>query len=293
MQSGTPLSDVISEKKTCFAPNRNAANSDHYSNKVEFDKFYTKESVAQDCLSILNLDCYDFIIEPSAGNGSFFKHINHDNKVGFDIKPECDSIYEQNFFTYHVDPKYKNVLIVGNPPFGIRNRLSIDFIRHAMTFENVKTIAFVLPDVFNKHTLQKYIHAKFRIKEIKKIPPFSFEINGNPFNMPCSFFIFDISEGPDLRFRTEHYKDTNDFEFGSLNNYDFFILGASPRVVIDSPALNNRGYYIKVKDSIDPEQIKENFRDCPWSGYSSVSGGASWLTRPEIVFQYITHYKSK
>jgi hypothetical protein len=242
--------------------------------------------VAIDCLSLLNLDDYDLVIEPSAGNGSFSRNINHGNTVGLDIKPECSSICEQDWFTYEIDMNYKNVLIVGNPPFGLRNKLSSEFIQHAATFDNVKTIAFILPDVYNKHTLQKRIPTEFRLNCIQKLPAESFEINGAPFNLPCSFFVFDKSTGLDLRFHPEKYIDTEDFVFGTKDNHDFFILGASPQTVKDSKAHNNRGYFIKVREGVDAGRVKDNFKRCPWTGNSSVSGGAAWRTKAEIVCQY-------
>lgn len=68
-------------------------NLDQYSDKVDYDKFYTKEAVAIDCLRSIDLKEYDLIIEPSAGNGSFLKNIKHENKVGLDIKPESYNTY--------------------------------------------------------------------------------------------------------------------------------------------------------------------------------------------------------
>lgn len=39
--------------------------------KNSLDKFYTKTQIAKDCINKLNLNDFNFIIEPSAGNGSF------------------------------------------------------------------------------------------------------------------------------------------------------------------------------------------------------------------------------
>ena len=98
-----------------------ATHFDQYSKKIELDKFYTKESVAIACLKLLgDLDYYDLVIEPSAGNGSFFRNINHKNKIGLDLKPEYETIREQDWFTLKIDKRFKKVLIVGNPPFGKR-----------------------------------------------------------------------------------------------------------------------------------------------------------------------------
>ena len=42
---------------------------------------------------------FDFIIEPSAGAGSFLFNIPNENKIGIDIEPEHDLIKKQDFFT--------------------------------------------------------------------------------------------------------------------------------------------------------------------------------------------------
>lgn len=161
-----------------------------YSKKGYLDKFYTKRTVAKTCLNELNLLEYDCVIEPSAGDGSFFNLIEHENKIGLDLMPGTSVIAQQNWFDYKIDTKFKRVLIVGNPPFGKRNKLSIQFITHACSFENVKTLAFILPNVFMKHTLQKYIPARFRLKAILPLQENSFEIDGVDCHVPCSFFYF-------------------------------------------------------------------------------------------------------
>jgi len=94
---------------------------------------------------------YDLVIEPSAGNGAFSRNIKHNNFIALDIEPENDKIIQQDWFEYKPNQE-GDILVIGNPPFGKRNMLSKKFIQHAMTF--AKTIAFILPDVYNKHTLQ-------------------------------------------------------------------------------------------------------------------------------------------
>ena len=266
-----------------------ATTSNIYSDKINLDKFYTKASVALDCINKLNLNDYDCIIEPSAGNGSFFNQINHNNTIGLDLMPEHSTIQIQDWFKYQIDTKYKNVLIIGNPPFGKRNSLSKSFITHASSFANVKTIAFVLPDVYKKHTLQKVIPKDFRLKEIHDLPKEAFEIDGVSYHVPCSFFIFERSEGKCLRFDPSKYVESYDFTFSNKNDYDFFIKGAAPATPIDIPSSTNRGYYIKVKQGFNIDNVKNNFRKTIWNGFSSVNGGVSWFTKPEIIKLYQEH----
>tara|TARA_Y100000114_G_C11733174_1_gene314722 strand:- start:37 stop:825 length:789 start_codon:yes stop_codon:yes gene_type:complete len=258
-----------------------------YSEKVSLDKFYTKTNVAKKCLSYINFEQYDLVIEPSAGNGSFYNQINHNNKIGLDIEPENSDILKVDWFDYKIDNKYKKVLILGNPPFGKRNALSKKFLQHSCSFDNVSTIAFILPNVYNKHTLQKYVSPEFRLKNIIKLDDNAFLINNMSYHVPCSFFIFDKSEGECLRFNPELYKETNDWKYGDKNSYDFYVMGASINTVKDSPTKNNRGYYIKVKKGIDIEKVRNNFKNLKVEIFSSVNGGVAWMTKPELVKNYM------
>lgn len=64
------------------------------------DKFYTLPAIARECLSQVNLSNYDLIVEPSAGNSSFFNIIDHPHKIGIDISPECNNLVQMDFFNY-------------------------------------------------------------------------------------------------------------------------------------------------------------------------------------------------
>ena len=257
------------------------------------DKYYTMPRVVERCLKLLNgeLKNSDLILEPSAGNGAFLNAINHPNKIGMDIAPECHGILKRDWFKYKINSKYNNVTVIGNPPFGASNSLSRRFIEHALTFDNVNTIAFILPDVYNKHTKQKILPANWRISAIKKIKGNSFVYKGEEVNIPCSFFVFKKGGGMDLRFKPEKYTEAIDFLWGNKNNYDMFIFGAAPSRVVDVPARNNRGYYILSK--IRKNELKDKITKVNWNGYSSASGGVYWLTKPEIVFQYNNFYGIK
>ena len=114
---------------------------------LKLDKFYLNPDIVDKCLETIDLDIYDFIVEPSAGNGRFYNKINHHNKVGIDIEPECDNIIKQNFLNWKPNFTYTKVLTIGGPPFGGTIRtgypLATKFLNHAATYSD--TIAFVLP----------------------------------------------------------------------------------------------------------------------------------------------------
>ena len=257
-----------------------------YSKKQDFDKFYTKKEVVKECLEYIDFNLYDFVIEPSAGDGAFYHQINHPNKIGIDILPEAPDIVCKDWFEYNIPNTYEKVLIIGNPPFGLRNRLSRKFLEYSVSFSNVFTIAFILPDVFNKHTMQRYVPEDYRLKHIVKLQRDAFIIENESYHVPCSFFVFEKSEGKCLRFKAELYKETEDWKFGNKDDYDFFVMGASINTVKDYPEKNNRGYHIKVKKNISVQKVKDNFRTLEYVNYSSANGGVAWITKPELVKNY-------
>ncbi len=215
------------------------------------DKFYTKQEVVKRCLDeITKLPyIYDCVIEPSAGDGAFYKNIEHDTKIGIDIEPQHDDIIKGDWFNYKISNQYERVLVIGNPPFGQYQKLSSKFISHAISFRNVQTIAFILPDVYRKHTRQKILPNNWRIVSITELGRDCFTLKGKAYHVPASFFIFDKSEGKDLRVNPNAYTETNDFKFSNKDDFDIFVFGASPKKITKTPTTNNRGYFLKSKNS--------------------------------------------
>lgn len=142
------------------------------------DKFYTNSPIAKMCIdsveALFPLTKFDTVIEPSAGNGSFFNSINHSNKIGIDISPECPDIIKMNFFRYTPDRSSKLILVIGNPPFGRVSSIAVKFFNHAAQWANV--IAFIIPKTFRKTSIQNRLDLNFSIVADIDIP-----------DKPCSF----------------------------------------------------------------------------------------------------------
>tara|TARA_Y100000816_G_scaffold9123_1_gene5852 strand:- start:1053 stop:1367 length:315 start_codon:yes stop_codon:yes gene_type:complete len=73
--------------------------------KEGLDKFYTNEDYSKKCITkvfeLYDKSKLDLIIEPSAGNGSFYNQIEFYDKVGIDISPENENI--KKWISYHMD----------------------------------------------------------------------------------------------------------------------------------------------------------------------------------------------
>ncbi len=159
------------------------------------DKFYTVPSVVDKCLTTLTSltpwTSYDFIVEPSAGNGSFFTKIPVTKKAGLDISPEHPEILRQDFFTYTPPSESKKILVVGNPPFGRKSSIAIKFFQHASQW--AQTIAFIVPRTFRRTSVQNRLNLSFHLLHDEDIPmePCSFL---PPMTAKCCFQIWERRE---------------------------------------------------------------------------------------------------
>jgi len=175
------------------------------------DKFYTIPEISDKCLKTLatkfNWLSWDLVVEPSAGNGSFFTRIPlpQDKKVGLDISPEHPTIVKQDFFDYKPPTSLtgKKILTVGNPPFGRVSSLAVRFFNHAAEWSSV--IAFIIPKTFRRVSLQNRLHQNFHLIHDEDIPsdPCSFS---PPMQVKCCFQIWEkrSESRPIVKLSTTH-----------------------------------------------------------------------------------------
>lgn len=129
------------------------------------DKFYTVTSYSKKCIdkvfNLYNKSSFDLVIEPSAGNGSFFNQLECDNKIGIDISPENINIIKMDFFDYTPEQDIKNILVIGNPPFGKISSVAVKFFNHSAKWANV--IAFIIPRTFRRPSVQNKLNNMFHL----------------------------------------------------------------------------------------------------------------------------------
>lgn len=124
--------------------------------KIKNDKYYTSKELAKYCIDktyeIIGEENISEVIEPSAGNGSFSLQIPS-LCWAYDIEPEHESIIKQDFLT--LDIKYlRGRLVIGNPPFGRGNSLSMAFYKKCVKIADY--IAFILPISQFNNNVQLY-----------------------------------------------------------------------------------------------------------------------------------------
>lgn len=254
--------------------------------KDELDRFYTKTHVAKMCIDSLLPFCDegDLFVEPSAGSGAFFDQLPN-NKIGVDLCPLASGIIKHDWLTFNVP---ESCVVVGNPPFGTRNKLTKAFISHST--QRAKIVAFVLPTVFKKETMQSVFSPDWMLVSEIPLPDNSFILNGEDYHVPCVFQVWrkkvQSDVFTDLRESVKVKVETRDFTFSKKEDSDFFVFGASPSNILAKELVssNNRGYYIKQHS----DDVVEVFKKIDWKskGKSSVSGGVAWFPKQEIINIY-------
>lgn len=159
----------------------------------EKDQFYTDENVAKKCIDII-VELYPetkkyLWIEPSAGNGSFYKNIKYE-KIGIDIDPKYEGIIKEDYLKWNYPGKDKKVILVGNPPFGKQSSLAKMFIKRGCGYADI--IAFILPKSFTKPSMTNSFDRKFHCMHTSDIEKDAFLIQGNKrYDVPCIFQIWE------------------------------------------------------------------------------------------------------
>lgn len=248
--------------------------------KTLFDKFYTKPEVAKFLINKFNLSEYDFIMEPSAGNGAFSNQIK--NCYAIDIEPQSSSIIKQDFFTYTGNPNIKT-LVIGNPPFGEQGNLAIKFFNHSATFAT--TIGFILPRSFKKISVQNRLNLFFHLKEEIELEDNNFLLEGKEYNVPCVFQIWEKSENK--REVIEFPKISKILQFvKTKEEADFRIQrvgGNAGKAFLNKDGALSSNYYVKNISELTNEELIEKINSLKYISVEDTVGPKS-LPKGELIY---------
>lgn len=248
-------------------------------NKEKNDKFYTKETVVESILELINIEEYDLIIEPSAGSGSFSSKLKqiHKNVLAYDLVPESDDVIEQDWLSMDKSEFERlKVLVVGNPPFGTNGNLALKFIKESSFAD---TIAFILPKSFKKETFKNRIPVDFHCTLEQDMPTNAFMLNGKNYNVPTVvqiwekkkhiretykkpikslFFNFTTKEEADFRIQrvggNAGTADTN-LDYSEESNY--FIKNLSHLSNQDFIKIVNKSTFPTINDVVGPKSLSK------------------------------------
>jgi hypothetical protein len=134
---------------------------------VDLEQFYTCRILAAKCLASVEkhfeIASFRVVLEPSAGDGAFFSILPESNRIGIDLDPMAQGIIEADFFHWEPPLFEDNILTIGNPPFGQRGSLAVEFVNRACQFSRV--VAFILPRTFRKDTFFNRVDSRFHLVE--------------------------------------------------------------------------------------------------------------------------------
>lgn len=145
----TPFENRTIKDKQYFFVNGNAmkSNDDNL-----LDQFFTNKEVAIslysktiDIISKYEENIDDFFwIEPSVGDGVFYDLFPPNKRIGVDIVPLKKEFIKSDFLEYSL-PDCRSI-VMGNPPFGHRGVMALEFINHS---QKADYVCFILPMFFN------------------------------------------------------------------------------------------------------------------------------------------------
>lgn len=196
-------------------------------NKNELDQYYTNKDIALYCFNLFNQITkkqFDLYLEPSAGSGSFSDLDK--NFLAFDLSPfpNKTNILKADFLSLDVSPytKQNKIGTIGNPPFGKKGNLAIQFLNKSLLFSEY--VGFILPLQFCKWSVQSKINPNAKLIFEEKLPENSFHTpEGKNYKIRCVFQIWTLKEFEsfenlkDLRLKNKPQTEHPDFKLYQYN----------------------------------------------------------------------------
>ena len=276
---------------------------DLFQMRDSLDRFYTNIDIASHCIDILTdtigEPLLDYVVEPSAGSGSFsaLLRARGSHVIAFDIVPTGEWIIGEDFLSVTAEDTDGVTVFVGNPPFGERSATAKRFISKCIEL-GADVIAFILPNTFNKLTMQRVFPSGWRLVSATRLPKDSFHTpDGNGYGVPTSFFIWTVRDdiSPDTDLRARKYPVPPDWSYARRGDgtADLCINGNSGKVRKPSEITNPKAEHFIRGSDVSKEGIAavaSVFEKARGEGIyrndSSVNGGNYWIDRNELNRAY-------
>lgn len=259
--------------------------------KDPLDRYYTHPKIAVLCVRLANRyhDLTDaVVIEPSAGAGAFLQHLPAQT-IALDLAPASSGIEQRDFLSYRC-PIYlhRDIILVGNPPFGRNANLAVAFVNHAARLGY--TIAMVLPRSFRKASIQNRLDSRLHLVAEQILPPRSFVFEGRPYDVPCVFQIWKRTKQhrAPVQLPTVH----PDFDFTGKDAAAFAVqrVGANAgRIKLDfTDCAPSSHYFIKPHRA----NVLDTMRQINFDAVRHDVAGNPSVGKGELVMLYTAHCHS-
>tara|TARA_B100000035_G_C20953354_1_gene532997 strand:- start:183 stop:998 length:816 start_codon:yes stop_codon:yes gene_type:complete len=262
--------------------------SDHGFKRNLSEKFYTKSEVAKICISYfiqtIMPKVNSYIIEPSAGSGSFSNPLKKSfkNVVAIDIDKELEYTVHKDYLTYEPNTSNK-IHVIGNPPFGRQLSLARKFIQHSAKF--AESISFILPKSFKKESVQKIFPLEFHLLYEWELPKNSFYIakTGKRHDVPTVFQIWrrsdtlrTVREKPLPRYFSflKYGDDTIDFAIRRVG-------GTAGKIVKEWKGCSIQSHYFIRLDSVNTDDFMKLYDSSVFPSNNTV--GPRSISKTELI----------
>jgi len=264
---------------------------------VAGEQYFTPPHLAQNCLDLVGkhyrIDEFSLVVEPSAGTGVFFDRLPPANRIGIDIDPKHDGLLSADFLTWHPEPGQRKVLTIGNPPFGQRAAIAVDFLQHAATFSDV--VAFILPRSFRKYTFQNRVPRYFHLVDWFDCREFS-RPDGTTVEVNAVFQIWEKRPSPrgyialrdthpHFEMKHAHLSRTSEADLACLRRtYDFAIPQVGANFRPRSVAQIDKGSHWFIKENVPG--VRDRFEQLDFSFLDGMNTAHKSLSKKDIIAAY-------
>lgn len=212
------------------------------------DKFYTKPEAVNAFMAFINrhvdITSHQVIVEPSAGDGAILGALPS-RAVGVDLYPEHPAIIRHDFLTWEGYAPGAGALTIGNPPFGKRSSLAVQFFNKAAKHSSV--IAFIVPVTWEQYSIHRQLAPGWALVATERLPEESFTLGDKPLQVRCSMQVWERSDAPGLRHLTRPTGDNPFFDFVKKGEGEFAIRQAYPKTVGPEDIDGQSYFHIKPK----------------------------------------------
>lgn len=224
-----------------------------------------------------------------------------------DIEPRGEYIKKQNFLKWQYNGKEKNnVVVIGNPPFGRRAKIAIEFFNKSAEFAH--TIGFIVPAQFRKYSVHSKLDPEFKLIAEKFLSKNSFITeSGNDFDVNCIFQIWTkkdttlrnkrIMLAPPIKhpdFEIYQYNNTKEALKVFKNDFDFAVPRQGyedyKRKEFNTQNLekNKQWALFKARD----EKTKENLLKLNFARIAQKNTVVPGFGKADVIEEYIRTYEN-
>jgi hypothetical protein len=249
-------------------------------------------------------------IEPSVGEGCFFDLLPKHKRIGVDIAPCREEIIKSDYLKFNLPDE--KLIVIGNPPFGHRGVMALNFINHSQKAEYV---CFILPMFFEskgKGSI-KYRVRGFNLIHSEQLPKNSFYVptTQKMVDVKCVFQIWSKKHKIEKE-EFSWYNNKNKEPFGDIvkvvtvslaknrecgkrwifdEKADFYISSTfhdKISIVYDFSEVKYKSG-VAVLFMTDNQQLKEKiieiFENTDWKNYASLATNACYHIGKSNIFQ--------